>query len=94
MRLRRFGGSEVAISQRVYLRQRGGLAVSTVCNGHRDSCLRHACVSQAERAKFQARQAEREVKFKELMSELEHQQATFKQMVKQGALYRLASIIT
>jgi hypothetical protein len=39
---------------------------------------------QVERDKFQKRQAEREAKFKEVMSELETQQATFKQMVKSG----------
>ena len=35
----------------------------------------HGSWAQAERTKFLARQAEREVKFKELMSELEQQQA-------------------
>jgi hypothetical protein len=42
------------------------------------------CPRQAEKAKFQARQVERDTKFREIMSELEQQQATFKQMVKQG----------
>ena len=43
-----------------------------------------AAVCQAERDKFLARQAERDAKFREVMSELEQQQATFKDMVKQG----------
>jgi hypothetical protein len=41
-------------------------------------------LARAEREKFQKRQAERDAKFKEVVSFLEHQQATHKEMVKKG----------
>ena len=40
--------------------------------------------AQSERDRKQKREAERETKYKEVMGFLEHQQATFKEMVKKG----------